>query len=149
MAILSKAGSPHVGLVLRWRLAWHSGPCSLGLIQLSHDGLLAPQHQISGSGGGLGEEAGCFTECPASFKSTPVFSRAFPKHLRLPVSTLCPQALWKLSLVCSEVLKLLGEDLKGLKHASGRCPVSSHQLCGPALSQKIPHVSRVVFLTAR
>lgn len=148
MAILSKAGSPHVGLVLIRPLAWHSGPCSLGLIQLSHNGLLVPQHQISGSGGGLGENAGCFTECPASFKSTPVFSRAFPKHLRLPVSTL-PTSPVELSLVCSEVLKLLGEVLKGLRHASGRCPVSGHQLCGPALSQKMPHISRVVFLIAR
>ena len=78
----------------------------------------------------------------------PVFSRAFPKHLRLPVSTL-PTSPVELSLVCSEVLKLLGEVLKGLKHASGRCPVSGHQLCGPALSQKMPHISRVVFLTAR
>lgn len=83
MAILSKAGSPHVGMVLRWRLAWHSGPCSLGLIQLSHDGLLAPRHQISGSGGGLGEKAGCFTECPASFKSTRLLT-CFPQAPETP-----------------------------------------------------------------
>ena len=83
MAILSKAGSPHVGLVLIRPLAWHSGPCSLGLIQLSHNGLLVPQHQISGSGGGLGENVGCFTECPASFKSTRLLT-CFPQALEAP-----------------------------------------------------------------
>lgn len=79
MAILSKAGSPPVGLGLIRPLAWHSGPYSLGLVGLSCDGLTVPQHQISGLAGGWGKKQAALMSC--KLQVHPIFSMCFPQAL--------------------------------------------------------------------